>query len=216
MTTSHRGHMHSGGDHDHDTNGRLSHGGWHYDVQVFLFDRFSLGGKVGYLRHRLLDTAQVSAGQHVLDVGCGTGTLALLAARRTGRQGRVVGVDPAPRQIEWANTKARFRHRKAEFRSGVIEDLPFSAATFDTVTSTLMIHHLPRDLKEQGLREIFRVLKPKGRLAIADFNGSGDEQIDLSELVRTVGFVEIEIEQVPFPREHRGWSSATILCAVKT
>src|SRR5206468_2969042 len=139
-------------------------------LEVWIFDTFVVHGAISRVRQSVIDRAELSAGHQLLDVGCGTGTLAIQAARRMGGAGHVAGIDPAPRQIARARSKARRAGLTVDFQSGVIEHLPFPDDTFDTVTSTLMMHHLPEDLRLEGLTEIARVLKPHGRLIIADFD----------------------------------------------
>jgi SAM-dependent methyltransferase len=94
-------------------------------------------------------TSQMRQGEQVLDVGCGTGTLAMEVARRVGRAGRVAGVDPGTQQSARARAKAARRHVSIEFQIGVIEQLPFPDQTFDVVFSTLI---LPASSTEGELR----------------------------------------------------------------
>jgi ubiquinone/menaquinone biosynthesis C-methylase UbiE len=120
------------------------------------------------LRRLTVDNAFIKPGDSVLDVGCGTGEVSLLAKTRA-KAGKVYGIDPAPEMIAVARKKAARKKLDIDFRVGVIESLPFPDSSIDVVTSSLMMHHLPEDLKVRGLAEIYRVLKPGGRLLIADF-----------------------------------------------
>lgn len=218
-------HGRGGGGHDHQTSGKLLDRGWRYDLEVWLFDTFAMRGRIRELRRKVLDAAGVGDGIRLLDVGCGTGTLAILAARLGGSGARVSGIDPAPRQIARAQAKARRAGLDIDLRQGVIEDLPFDDASFDAVTSTLMMHHLPDDLKAKGLSEIWRVLEPGGRVVIADFtrahHGRDDsadehaEQVGLAEIVAAAGCVDLETEHIAFPRAAHGWSAASLMCASK-
>jgi ubiquinone/menaquinone biosynthesis C-methylase UbiE len=125
-------------------------------------------GQARRLRKRTVDQALIHPGDSVLDVGCGTGEVTLLAKTRA-RHGAVYGIDPAPEMIAVARRKAARKGLEIDFRVGVIEALPFPDSSLDVVTSSLMMHHLPDDLKARGLAEIYRVLKPGGRILIADF-----------------------------------------------
>ena len=196
-----------------ETKGLVLNGGWHYDLMGWFHDTFSFRGKFRELRQRTVTLARLQPGDAVLDVGCGTGTLAMEVARRVGHAGRVAGVDPGIQQIARARAKAARRHLPIEFQIGVIEQLPFPDSTFDVVFSTLMMHHLPDGLKRQGLAEIARVLKPGGRLVIADFtpkkerqgqaarfHAGGSSMQDLAALVKDAGFEQLETEEMRPPR----------------
>lgn len=141
--------------------------GWaeHYDLVVQLLTL----GRAKALRQLTLEQAQVRSGEAVLDVGCGTGDLTLLAKQRVGSSGRVCGIDAGLEMIAVARRKAAKARVEIDFRIEPIEALTFPDQSFDIVLSSLMMHHLPDDLKPRALAELRRVLKPGGRLLIADF-----------------------------------------------
>jgi ubiquinone/menaquinone biosynthesis C-methylase UbiE len=98
------------------TRGLVMNWGWRYDLVVWLSDLL-LRGKLRTLRETTLDLARLRKAEAVLDVGCGTGTLALAAKERVGETGRVVGIDPGPRQINRARSKAARRGLEGSPRS---------------------------------------------------------------------------------------------------
>ena len=211
-----------------ETKGLILNGGWRYDLMGWFVDTFLFRGQLRELRLRTANLARIQPGEQVLDVGCGTGTLAMEVARRVGRAGRVAGVDPGTQQIARARAKAARRNLPIDFQIGVIEQLAFPDQTFDVVFSTLMMHHLPASLKRQGLAEIARVLKPGGRLVIADFkrkqerqgraarfHAGGSSMQDLVALVKEAGFEHLEIEEMRHPR-FSAFPGAGIVCAHKS
>ena len=127
-------------------------------------------GRERALRDRLAELARLSAGEAVLDVGCGTGSLALAAKRRVGAEGTVIGVDASPEMIALASRKAARAGAEVTFRNACAERLPFPDGTFDVVLATLMLHHLPAPLRRECAREAHRVLKPGGRMLAVDFS----------------------------------------------
>lgn len=125
------------------------------------------------LRERTFKTALVrqaalAPGQRVLDVGCGTGTLAVLA-KQTQPQVEMVGLDIDPVILKLARRKLHRGGLDVTLHQGSATSLPYPAATFDRVLSTLTLHHLTREQKASALREALRVLKPGGELHIADW-----------------------------------------------
>ncbi len=192
-----------------ETKGLILNGGWRYDLMGWLCDTLVFRGQWQELRLRTANLACIQPGDAVLDVGCGTGTLAIEVQSRVGRAGHVTGIDPGTQQIARARAIAARRNVPIEFQIGVIEQLAFPDQTIDVVLSTLMMHHLPDDLKRQGLAEIARVLKPGGRLVIADFkrkqerqgkaarfHAGGSSMQDLVAIVSDASFSEVETEEM--------------------
>jgi ubiquinone/menaquinone biosynthesis C-methylase UbiE len=191
------------------TKGLILNGGLRYDLMIAFSDTFLFRGSMRKLRRRTADLARLQPGEQALDVGCGTGTLAIEVQRRVGATGRVAGIDPGSEQIARARSKAAHRNLPIDFQVGVIEQLAFPDSTFDVVFSTIMMHHLPAPLKRQGLSEIARVLKPGGRLVIADFTPKKDRQgraarfhaggsslQGLTVLVKDASFTQVETEEM--------------------
>ncbi len=167
------------------TTGLVLHWAARYDLLVWLLTR----GRDRAFRETLVDLARLTPGEAVLDVGCGTGSLAIVAGRKVGPTGTVCGIDPSPAMIARARSKAAKAGTDVTFETGVAEALPFSAATFDLVLSTLMLHHLPRPVRQQFVREMRRVLKPAGRVLIVDF-ANAQEKTGLLAHIHRHGHVD--------------------------
>jgi len=118
----------------------------------------------------LLDHAALRPGYRVLDIGCGTGTLAtLIKSLHPGVE--VFGIDPDPKALARARRKAAEAAVSIQFDQGFGDELPYAAASFDRVFSSFMFHHLPPDEKGKTLRAVRRVLKPGGAFHMLDFEG---------------------------------------------
>lgn len=123
------------------------------------------------VRRVLLDQAALQPGQRVLDIGCGTGTLAILS-KRLHPDVELFGIDPDPKALARARHKAALAAVSIQFDRGFGDDLPYPEASFDHVFSSFMFHHLPPDEKRKMLRAVRRVLKPGGAFHMLDFEGS--------------------------------------------
>lgn len=148
--------------------GLVLHAAARYDLLVWLL---TLGRERAF-REKILRPARLEPGESVLDVGCGTGTLAIAAKRQVGPTGTVHGIDASPEMIARAKKKARKVGVEVAFKNGAAQALPFPDAQFDVVLTTLMLHHLPRKARHQCAGEMRRVLKPGGRVLAVDFAGS--------------------------------------------
>jgi demethylmenaquinone methyltransferase/2-methoxy-6-polyprenyl-1,4-benzoquinol methylase/phosphoethanolamine N-methyltransferase len=129
------------------------------------------------LHRKIVELAGITSAERVLDVGCGPGRLAIVAGAVAGPSGETCGIDPAPEMVELARRNAERAGVRVRFEVGVIEAIPCPGDHFDVVLSSLMLHHLPDDLKRRGLAEIRRVLKPGGRVVAVDFGATPHEGI---------------------------------------
>jgi SAM-dependent methyltransferase len=117
---------------------------------------------------RLIDRMEIRPGHRILDIWCGTGTLAMLIKERHP-ESEVVGLDPDSRILEIAERKAARAGVKIQLDVGYADRLPYADASFERVTSSLVFHHLMRETKRAALREVHRVPRPGGELHVADF-----------------------------------------------
>ena len=122
------------------TSGIVLHSPVLYDFTVWL----AFLGKENRFREKVLNLGRVATGESVLDVGCGTGTLAIAAKKRVGTAGIVHGVDASVEMLATAKKKATKAGVEVFFKSDVAEALPFPDAQFNVVLSTVMLHHLPQ------------------------------------------------------------------------
>jgi ubiquinone/menaquinone biosynthesis C-methylase UbiE len=120
------------------------------------------------LKGRLVAEAGVRPGDHVLDVACGTGTLAIWLSQQH-REAHVVGLDVDPQVLQRARQKAAAAGVAVTFIEASATALPFTAGAFDRVVTSLAFHHLDRADKQQALVEVSRVLRPGGLLLLMDF-----------------------------------------------
>jgi ubiquinone/menaquinone biosynthesis C-methylase UbiE len=189
------------------TRGKVFRRALAYDLALRLF----WGRREDAYRERVLQLAGVRSGDAVLDVGCGTGTLAIAAARRVGPGGKVAGVDASAQMIARAERKARDAGACVELDCAAAESLPFADASFDVVVSTTVLHCFDPDARPLCLAEMARVLKPGGRLLLVDFGG--DERRSLMghmhrhrtfnlasvvPMLRALEFVEIDTAPLGF------------------
>jgi ubiquinone/menaquinone biosynthesis C-methylase UbiE len=195
-------HLHSRTNHGEATRGHVIHWAPVYDLACGRFLRRTHGAVV--------ELAALRAGEKVLDVGCGTGSLAIALKVPAGPTGSVHGIDASREMIEVARRNASKAGADVNFQVGLAEAIPLPSATFDLVVSQLAIHHLPDDLKQSAFAEMHRVLKPAGRCLIIDFEpprsgpwrlvarmvvGSEMMRINVADygvLLRNAGFIEVE------------------------
>jgi ubiquinone/menaquinone biosynthesis C-methylase UbiE len=154
------------------TSGIALHSPVLYDLTVW----FAMFGKERAFRNKLVELGRLRSGESVLDVGCGTGTLAIAAKRRVGTNGTVYGIDASPQMLARADKKTKKAGVEVVFQNAVAEAIPFQDEKFDVVFSTVMLHHLPQKARLQAVKEIRRVLKPGGRALAVDFEGFSDQK----------------------------------------
>ena len=146
-----------------ETSSMLHGGGRAYDIWAAVF----FGGRRRRVFSRLAAESGASAGNRVLDVGCGTGYFTRLMAQAVAPRGSAHGVDPSAEAISRAQGLTRLDH--CTFAGGVAEALDAPDGSYDVVVSSLMIHHLPETLRPRATSEMFRVLRPGGSVLVAEF-----------------------------------------------
>jgi len=119
------------------------------------------------LREIVIQKANIKTGNIVLDVGCGTGFLSLGVAKAVGEYGKVVGVDISEEMMKKAKENlSKVGVSNIEFRMGDAENIPLEDNSVDAVVGNMVLHHCPNP--ESAIKEMVRVLKPEGRLVLAD------------------------------------------------
>lgn len=139
-----------------------------HDLFLPLYD--PLAGLMGFDRARqeLISQAGITHDHHVLDIGCGTGTLVVLLKRQY-KAAQIAGLDPDPKALRRARSKVRHAAVSVQLDQGFADELPYDSQSFDRVFSSFMFHHLEGEEREQTLKEVVRVLKPGGSFHFLDF-----------------------------------------------
>jgi ubiquinone/menaquinone biosynthesis C-methylase UbiE len=184
-----------------------------YDAAIALLTREAIW------REALVRTIDLKPGDRLLDVGCGTGSLAIRLAEAVPRA-KIAGIDPDADVLRCAFAKARRYGVAIELHEGLLSDVFFqSEETFDVITSSLVLHQVPLPGKTEILKTIRKGLKPSGRICIADYglqrtplmrflfrwtvqalDGVADTQPNaegiLPQLMASVGFSQVEEVEV--------------------
>jgi ubiquinone/menaquinone biosynthesis C-methylase UbiE len=145
-----------------------------FDALTRVYDPIvAVTSREGAFKRRLLDHARIKDGESVLDVACGSGTLAI-DIKNERPKARVSGVDGDGKILARARAKADEAGVSVDFRYGLSNELPYDARSFDVVVSTLFFHHLTDEAKADTAEEIRRVLRLGGRVLIADWGRPQD------------------------------------------
>jgi ubiquinone/menaquinone biosynthesis C-methylase UbiE len=145
-----------------------------YDVLTRLYDPVvALTTRERGFKTRLLEHARIKDGESVLDLACGTGTLAI-AVKASAPKAKVAGLDADPAILSRARRKAKDAGVKLELTHGVSTELPYDDRSFDVVLTSLFFHHLTDEAKADSAEEIRRVLRLGGRLLVADWGRPQD------------------------------------------
>jgi ubiquinone/menaquinone biosynthesis C-methylase UbiE len=141
----------------------------------------ALTSREGRFKRMLIDQAAPTPGQRILDLGCGTGTLAIQTKEREPGA-ELVGLDADPEMLSRAREKAERAGVELTLTEGFSNELPFEDRSFDRVLSTLFFHHLDPEPKRETAREIARVLRKGGELHVADWGKPSDPAMALAFL----------------------------------
>ena len=123
-----------------------------------------------HVHQKLIAQAELDDGHRILEIGCGTGNLTI-RAKHTHPSVEVIGCDPDPLALKRAQRKAS-DFNGIRFERAYAQRLPYADVEFDRVLSSMMLHHLDDDAKTAAAAEIYRVLRPGGRLHLVDMGGN--------------------------------------------
>jgi ubiquinone/menaquinone biosynthesis C-methylase UbiE len=144
-----------------------------HDALLPAYDLLSRALGVTKIHRTLVTQAELADGHRVLEIGSGTGNLTI-RAKRSHPGADVIGVDPDPLALARAQRKLHGR-AGIRFDQGYAQKLPYHDGEFDRVLSSMMLHHLDSDAKAAAAAEVFRVLRPGGRLHLADVDADASE-----------------------------------------
>lgn len=120
------------------------------------------------VKQQLIDQARIAPGMTVVDLGCGTGTLAIMV-KQAHPDARVIGVDVDAKILDIARAKVAAAGVDVELRHGAVQDVGLAAHSVDRVLTSLVLHHLTAEEKLSALRTLHATLKPGGELHVLDF-----------------------------------------------
>ncbi|MFC9893342.1 class I SAM-dependent methyltransferase [Nocardia sp. NPDC127579] len=137
-----------------------------------VFRQAFMVGRGSALNRRLTALSGVGPGDRVADIGCGPGDLLRNLAERAGVTGTATGIDPSPEMLRYAREHSAHLPRCA-FELAPAQQLPLADASVDVLTCTFVMHHIPQARRPDAFAEMFRVLRPGGRLLLADTHPHG-------------------------------------------
>jgi ubiquinone/menaquinone biosynthesis C-methylase UbiE len=188
----------------------VTHGRGHtYDICAAVF----FGGRRRRIFNRLAVESGARPGDRVLDVGCGTGYFTRVMAQTVAPDGTAHGVDTSGEAITHARRSTHLAN--CTFAEGTAHALDAPDGPYDVVVSSLMIHHLPETLRPLAIDEMFRVLRPRGSVLVAEFrppasrigrrlvkaltghHAMAENRVDLLEpMIRDAGFEQVHDGQL--------------------
>lgn len=137
-----------------------------HDALLPTYDLMSRLLGMKHVHEAIIAQAELGDARRILEIGCGTGNLVIHAKRAHPRLD-VVGCDPDPRALD----RARRKTNEIRFERAYAQRLPYADGEFDRVLSSMMLHHVGEDAKMAAAQEVFRVLRPGGRLHLVDLGG---------------------------------------------